>query len=148
MRSMVEGARSLGVGGAMLSDGIVAARTPACHAPFMQVTIIGRPDGEAPDWVRDAWIGLRLPLSHPEKRIWRSTGVLTGPRGYLGGLLAMIRGRTDRVPGYLVDARAAIEILARTNPAAAAWWREHAQHLLGEGSDFVFEQEVCRPGED
>lgn len=112
----------------------------------MRVTIIARPAGEAHEWVRDAWIGLRLPLLHPERRSWRGTGVLTGPRGYFGHLWAMMRGRTEKMPGYLVDAQAAVAILARANPAAAAWWRDHASHVLDAG--FIFDQEACRMEED
>ena len=110
----------------------------------MHVEIIARPDGEAPEWVRDAWIGLRLPLSHPDKRAWRGTGVLTGPRSSLGNLLAMVRGRTERMPGYLVDAETAIAILGRANPAAASWWRENVPHVLDQGGGFVFEEGACR----
>ena len=110
----------------------------------MRVEIIARPAGEAPEWVRDAWIGLRLPLRHPDKRAWRATGVLTGPRSYVGNLLAMVRGRTERTPGYLVDARAAVDILSRANPAAATWWRDNVPHVLDQGGSFVFEEGACR----
>jgi hypothetical protein len=111
----------------------------------MHVTIIGRPAGEAPEWVRDAWIGLRLPLGDPHKRNWRGTGVLTGATGFSSQLWALIRGRTVLTRGYLVQAKESVETLERANPAAAAWWRENAPHLLTGVGGFVFEEEVCRP---
>ena len=113
----------------------------------MHVTIIGRAAGEAPEWVRDAWIGLQLPLLIPGEREWRSIGVLTGPTGYFRGLWAILRGRTCRTRGYVIDAKAAVDILARANPEAAAWWRENAAQRLTGHTGFVFEKEVCLLGE-
>lgn len=113
----------------------------------MHVTIIARPGGEAPDWVRDAWVGLQLPLARQGERNWRGFGVLTGPRGLLPRLWAILRGRTIRRRGYVINARVAVDILSRANPEAAAWWREHRPDLLTGRSGFGFESEVCRPTE-
>jgi len=110
----------------------------------MHVTIISRPSGEAPEWVRDAWIGLRLPLAYPRSRNWRGIGVLTGPRGFFRQVLALIRGRTIRMPGYLIRSKVAIEILGRANPAAADWWHENAPQFLTEWNKFIFDEPACR----
>jgi hypothetical protein len=112
----------------------------------MHVTIIGRPAGEAAEGVRDAWIGLRLPLANPRMRNWHGLGVLSGPSGFLRQLWALIRGPTFRTQGYLINAKAAVEILAQANPTAAAWWRENASQLLTGRSRFVFEERLCQPG--
>jgi hypothetical protein len=113
----------------------------------MHVTIIARPSGEAPEWVRDAWIGLRLPLVHPRRRNWHGIGVLSGPRGVFRQLWALIRGRTLRMPGYVVNAKVAIESLADSNPVAAAWWRKNAPHFLNGRSRFIFDEAACRAQE-
>jgi hypothetical protein len=41
---------------------------------------IRSPIDEAPEWVRDAWIGVSIPLLIPSRRMVRGFGVLTGPR--------------------------------------------------------------------
>jgi hypothetical protein len=45
--------------------------------------------------------------------------------------------------GYAVDGRAAVNALASHSPDAAAWWREHAPHVVARGYRFVFPSEVC-----
>lgn len=113
----------------------------------MHVIIIGRPGGEAPEWVRDAWIGLKLPLAHPRSRNWHGIGVLTGPRGFFRQVWALIRGRTIRMRGYLIRSKAAIEILGRANPEAADWWRENAPQFLMDWNKFIFDEAACRTEE-
>jgi hypothetical protein len=125
-------------------DAMVAAFNPPCQSFAMHVTIIARPSGEAPEWVRDAWIGLELPLAYRRSRNWRGIGVLTGPRGFLRQVWGLIRGRTIRMPGYLIKSKTAIEILARANPAAADWWRENAPQFLEGWNKFIFDEAACR----
>ena len=109
----------------------------------MFVTINRRPVGEAPEWVRDAWIGLRLPVVEPKQRNWLTLGVLSGPHGVLRQLWALALGRANRIPGYLVDAKTAVDLLAGANPAAAEWWRNNAPMLLKRRRKFVFDREAC-----
>jgi hypothetical protein len=108
----------------------------------MEITITRRPIGEAPEWVRDAWIGLSLPTSRPE-RVWRGVGVLTGPSNPLLLWWALVRGRTLTVSGYAVDARVAVALLADKHPAAAQWWRENTPDLIASGRGFIFDAEAC-----
>jgi hypothetical protein len=110
----------------------------------MFVKIVGRPSGEAPEWVRDAWIGLRLPLALRRKRKWIGHGVLTGPRGLIPQLWAFIRGRTIRTTGYAVNAKIAVDRLAETSPAAASWWRENVPMVLDGRRYFVFDEDACQ----
>lgn len=110
------------------------------------VRIVRAPIGEAPDWVRQAWIGLELPVKTGRGlRRWRSIGVLTGPRSILGQLWARLLGRTDRIEGYVVDAKAAVDLLAVHNPEAAAWWRENADQLFDGRRGLVFDVAACEP---
>jgi hypothetical protein len=110
------------------------------------IRIIATPPGEAPEEIRRAWIGLVLPLHARHvgsPRPVHSIGVLTGPRGLLGGLWAVLSGRSKKVQGFAVGARESIELLEGHNPHAAAWWRQHASHLLRSGRALVFPSEVC-----
>ncbi len=109
----------------------------------MYVTINKRPIGEAPEWVRDAWIGLSLPMVEHRERNWPTLGVLTGPHSVLKQLWAFGLGRTKRIPGYLVDAKTAVDLLESANPAAAEWWRCNAPRLLDGKRRFVFDGEAC-----
>jgi hypothetical protein len=113
----------------------------------MQIRIIARPIGEAPEWVRDAWIGLRLPLACPRKGDWPGAHVLTGPRTLSGQLWARLRGRGLTVHGYVVKTREAFEILAESHPEAAAWWHEHASYLLDGRAGLIFDEAACEPEE-
>jgi hypothetical protein len=89
------------------------------------------PSGEAPQWVREKWVGLKLPLTgRLSAGIFRGGGVLSGPRGPVASLLALLSGRLPRRDGYIVDALAAVKILELTHPEAAAWWKENAAHLM------------------
>jgi hypothetical protein len=109
----------------------------------MFVRIKRRPIGEAPEWVRDAWIGLRLPVVKPRQAKWRTVGVVTGPRSILSQFVALACGRTDRIAGYNVDAKTAVDLLEVANPEAAEWWRTNARNLLNGRRRFVFDQEAC-----
>lgn len=81
---------------------------------FMKVT--STPSGEAPEWVRRAWIGLILPLA---------TG-FSAPssipvRGAVSGNL-LGQGSV-----YTVPAKVAIDILDMSQPKAANWWKNNTK---------------------
>jgi hypothetical protein len=116
------------------------------HKPTTKpdVRIIAVPPGEAPLWVREKWVGLELPLL-----CWPSTGKLigfgavSGPRTFLAQIWALLRGRSQRIYGFIVDAARAVDILDRASPEAAAWWRENAAELILPERGLVFHAEVC-----
>ena len=114
------------------------------HRTTKHILIVRRPIGEAPDWVRDAWIGIRLPLACPQKSTWRGFGVVSGPTGLFAQLWAMLRGRDIQVRGYAVNAGIAVGLVAESNPAAAEWWRQNTPDLVHRGH-FVFNEEACEP---
>ena len=109
----------------------------------MNIKIVRRPIGEAPEWVRDKWIGLSLPLAAKRERGWRGLGVLTGPHHWLAQLWALASGKSEKVTGHLVNAKVAVDKLEQLSPDAAAWWREHAPHMLQGGRYFVFNADAC-----
>ena len=109
----------------------------------MHVEIVKRPLGEAPEWVRDAWIGIRLPLLRSDRRAYYGFGVITGPRGYFRQLAALFTGRAEKTEGYAVNALKAIETLDSHSPDAARWWRENTPHFLDGKRNFVFDSYCC-----
>jgi len=113
------------------------------YAAVPSVKIVRPPDGEAPLWVREAWVGVTLPLKEQGLKTLPSIGVLSGPKSSLGWLWASLTGAPITVTGYLTAAAQAIEILAETRPEAARWWRENAPKFLREEAEFMFEAPAC-----
>ena len=109
------------------------------------VDIVMTPLGEAPEWVRRAWVGLRLPLipGHARRR-WQCVGMLTGPHNWFAQVLLTLIGRTTTTDGYLVDRDAAFEVLGRHSPEALAWWRE-TEIGKRRGGGFIFDAPACAP---
>jgi len=94
------------------------------------VKIVATPGGEAPPDVREAWVGLTLPLSDPTPRTIEPFGILSQTR------------QPPRV-GYQVEGWRAVEILAERAPWAAAWWREKAPHVFAPCYQLIFSVDVC-----
>jgi len=110
----------------------------------MKVEITSRPLGEAPEWVRDQWIGLVLPTQDRAPRRIRGYGVLSAPRSVVTDILRQCLGRVERHEGYVVPAAEAIAILETRSPEAAAWWRTNTPHLLKRGRGLLFDSGCCR----
>ena len=114
----------------------------------LAVEIVRAPEGEAPLWVREAWVGLTLPLvpGYPGKRRMPSFGVLSGPFGWWGQLRERLSGRVGTVEGYVVDRDQAYALLGAHRPDALAWWREECPGINAmPGGAFVFDAPACRP---
>jgi len=109
------------------------------------VRIIATPPGEAPEEVRQAWLGLELPLAAGETgpRTLPVGGVLTGSHTFLGKLLKLLTGQRRFAHGYVINAPQALVLLAEKAPSAALWWRECAPHCWQPGQVFLFPAEVC-----
>lgn len=117
----------------------------------MHIRIMHAPPGEAPEHIRQGWVGLVLPVHerYPGQQRHVGVGVLTGPSTWLGVLFALLTGRAQRATGYVVDAKTALELLATHAPDAAAWWRANAPRFLEPGRCFLFAadgSEVVREG--
>lgn len=114
------------------------------EAPAGRIRIIQRPEGEAPEWVRDAWIGLELPLLARDPLTYRVVGgILTMPKTLLGHWLGVLTGRSRLITGYLVDANHAVRLVEARNPTAAVWWRTHAGGSVQPGQGFIFDLPAC-----
>jgi len=111
----------------------------------MKIRIISTPPGEAPEHIRQAWIGLEIPVPPQYAGRHRAfgVGVLSGPQSWLGGLFAILFGRAPRETGYIVEASVAVDLLAARSPAAADWWRQHAPRTIEPGRYFLFAAESC-----
>jgi hypothetical protein len=96
--------------------------------------IVRTPPGEAPEAIRQAWIGVELPL-----RSWE-----TKPQNHpTVGVLSVRNSECATAYGYSVDGRLALEALAHHSPPAAQWWRKHAPQVLDRGYQLWFPPEVC-----
>jgi hypothetical protein len=101
------------------------------------IRITAPPPGELPEFIRRAWVGLELPLIPGQTRV----ECLTAQE-------VLSRHEVDALPGYAVDGRTAVEILASANPEVARWWRENAPDILAPGYQLVFAAEVCERLDD
>jgi hypothetical protein len=98
-----------------------------------RIRIVALPPGEAPAHIRAAWVGLELPT------LWGGDVPCSLP------VVGAISGQGQSVVvGYAVSGRAAVELLARHAPAAAAWWRANAPDVLRDDFPLVFPADVCR----
>jgi hypothetical protein len=109
---------------------------------LLRVTFV--PPGEAPAWVREKWVGLKLPLAQPSSlsRPRLGAGVLTGPRGFLAVLVGLVSGRYHYTDGYAVDAPGALAVLEAAHPEAAAWWKKNVPQLTRPGRKLLFQKGV------
>ena len=96
----------------------------------MNIKIVSMPAGQAPEWVRQAWIGLILPTTSPRKPVV-SSGVLGGEPG------------PSNIDDYQVKTDTAIKKLRKKNPEAAKWWEDNTPWLLGPGHYFRFGKRFC-----
>ena len=117
---------------------------PFTHTP-PEVEIIAVPDGEAPEWVRQAWVGMILPLATPDTHRMEVVGVVSGARNWMSLWFARLTRRTVVQSGYLVETLRAVDSLSRQNRDAAEWWRQNTPHLLEPQRILLFEAHVCRP---
>jgi hypothetical protein len=87
--------------------------------------------------VRQAWVGLELPLILDQTRPEHMA----------------VQGAVSQQPvaapaGYAVEGKAAIAVLESANAEIASWWRENAPHVLAPGYQLVFPAEVCERLDD
>ncbi|KQN74304.1 hypothetical protein [Devosia sp. Leaf64] len=108
----------------------------------MKITIVRTPLGEAPEWVREAWIGLTFPVIGAKQRM-AAYGVLTRPRNWFAQVWANLTGKSFEMTGYLVNAKLAVDLLAEHQLEAAAWWREHLPDRLDGEGQFLFDADAC-----
>jgi hypothetical protein len=107
------------------------------------VRIVSVPPGEAPVEIRESWVGLELPLKRSNPQRYLGSGVLSGPRNTLQMLAHLVTFRLKMHTGFVVPSLIAVEILEKTQPGAARWWRENAPHVVRPRRYFLFPTECC-----
>lgn len=92
--------------------------------------------GDAPDEIRQQWVGVQLPLSER---------VPIQPQKYKR-TLTLKSGKTKEswVYAYWVEAHVAIDCLAQLAPEAAEWWRTNKAELYNEQWHLVFDVECSQ----
>lgn len=92
----------------------------------LKIRIISRPDGGAPEDIRDQWIGLVMPARTTDSHL---ADVIT------------LKRVTDRIGGYAVSWEAAMDALGEKNPSTRKWWEG-----LNAGNRFaelIFTRDCC-----
>lgn len=107
------------------------------------IRITSTPPGEAPVSIREAWVGLELPLLRDKPLRYLGSDVLTGPRSFVATLIHLVTFRLKLHTGDVVPSLTAVEILEKSNPAAARWRHENAPHAIHRGRHFLFSPECC-----
>jgi hypothetical protein len=115
---------------------------------FIHITAV--PEGDAPQWVREKWVGLELPLVLRQKQSKRffTKSVLMAPNGFFKSLFRILTGKSERKEGFVVRTMDAIAELEKASPEAAAWWRENTPYLLKPKQYFIFKSDCCYLVED
>jgi hypothetical protein len=102
--------------------------TPPPPPPTALVRVTSVPDGEAPEWVRQAWVGLVLPAV--DRRPVPGIEVLSE--------------RQSVAPAYQVNTSVALTLLeVGERTAAADWWREHTTEANDPTQHFLFSPDCC-----
>lgn len=100
--------------------------------PGTYIKIVKIPDGEAPEEIRQAWVGLVLPAHHV-------VGYGKWKERERGALSKEFNARNRY--GYSVLQKEALDVLEKKHPEAAKWWRAQGFPLSEAGMDhFSFGQ--------
>ena len=111
------------------------------------ITIDSRPAGPAPEWVRDQWIGLSLPLvpgHEPRSHCMKVIPRFIDQRSFWYELKWSfgIRPKTEEWDGFLVHAEEAVAVLEKANRTkAVGWWRTCVR--ITPSTRWVFDAECC-----
>lgn len=103
---------------------------PDIHSGLIK--IVKAPREGAPEHIRKAWIGLRLPCM-PMLDFYPSPDEVLNPPGKCGSEKCSCATCKTRSGGYvaLVPSAEALEILGAHSPEAADWWKQN--HSWSEG---------------
>ena len=111
----------------------------------MQIRIKSTPPGEAPEYIRKAWVGLVIPVPprSPGRHKGVGFGVLSGPKNRLIACFGALFGFGQREIGYTVYSKVAIDLLAARSPEAAQWWHQNTPRFIEPGRYFMFAADSC-----
>lgn len=109
----------------------------------MRILVTSVPAGEAPEAIREQWVGLRLPL-HPDTpglSRAQTVGVVSGRPSLWRRLLGL--KTSGARSGYLVPFASAIDALSAKSPEAADWWRTNAVFAVDDQACLFFHASCC-----
>lgn len=104
-----------------------------------RLRILRTPAGAAPERIRQAWVGLELPLQAEQEFIHQSVLDQARTRSRVRLAWWRLTGRVQRARGFAVSVLDALEVLEQHRPQEATWWRTNAAHLCVPGAIFVFD---------
>ncbi len=92
----------------------------------IRITSVPPGPGHVPEWVRQGWVGVAIPLSDEDT---------SGPRvGVLGDNL-------DGAGGYSINIIAAVNALGTKSRGAARWWKRNV--MMDRSTHLVVSRDVC-----
>lgn len=100
------------------------------------------PDGDSPQFVRDAWVGVQFralqgaPITMPTRA---ASAQRTGNGAGRGAKPEITKRR-----GYPVKAREVLGLLALRNTEAAQWYIQNVPQMLDREQVFMFDETCCR----
>ena len=116
--------------------------------PWRGIRIGSTPQGEAPIAIRQAWIGLTLPLLETAPSEAETMIVEIGFRNP-AGLLSLLKQRLGFKPpttiwqAYTVQAASALRLLESHSPDAARWWQRNTPWLFEPAQILAFDADCC-----
>lgn len=110
----------------------------------MIIEITSPPEGSSPDWVRRAWVGMKIRTVQDEVTTVPTVSAVQGEGRGLTSLLVRLQRKTVLRTGYLVNAKDALGLLSLQNEEAACWCIEHTPQMLNPEQVFLFEESCCR----
>jgi hypothetical protein len=105
------------------------------HKRHIEITSAPLSDEGIPDEVKQAWIGLTLPLSELAFIL---------PRKHK--FTIKTNGKTKEIEqlAFWVETLIAVNILRKTNPMAAKWWEDNKPELLQPAKSFIYNYRCCK----
>lgn len=101
--------------------------------PAGYVKVTTPPPGEAPDHVRAAWVGMKLPLTPDHQQ-----------PAYLPALGLSHPLSDGTYHGFSVKGRTALRLLQVRNPAAARWWVKNVPDITKPEYRLLFPTSCCQ----
>ena len=104
------------------------------------------PPGTGPDHVREAWVGLVLPVADVPRPAVRTFPVGSLAKRSLWHTLQKLFKRElveQPTPVYSVSFLEAVGVLEKSNPVAAQWYRANCAHTLQAGYFLGFAMHSC-----
>lgn len=97
----------------------------------MLFEVIKAPDGASPQWVRDAWVGIRFQA-------------LQGAPVSMPAMSAATGREVSQRRGYSTKARDVLGLLALRDVPAAQWYIDNAAAMLNPDQLFLFDETCCK----